>query len=913
MKLTFAAATLTLAMGLSACGPADTQGRTEPGTKTAAQGGSISQAELQRFADGLKVRYRVLSNVGTRGCDAARADGRCFSAAIDFTSSVEMRAKGWAIYFSQMRPVQVFRSQEFNLSQVKGDLHKLTPTPAFNGFRPGETHSLSFLGDYWQLSEIDAMPNYYLVAAGLKPVVIASTRLSRDPDTGLETRPYVEDFVDAERQYKRSETDAIDWAGAGVLFEANAATPIAPALALNSIIPTPKTVIPIPDVGPVSLANGIEVVLNRVPRAEVAAALARLARLGVAESDTGVTVNFLPPAGAGRETDTGNEAGAKTREGAYRLEIRPGAIDIRAADAAGFSYGLASLAGLVDVNSLKVNALSIEDSPRYPFRGMHVDVARNFHSKAFILKLLDQMAAYKLNKLHLHMADDEGWRLEIEGLPELTGVGSKRCHDLTEDTCLLPQLGSGPDADTEVSGYYSKADYIEILQYAAARQIEVIPSMDMPGHSRAAIKSMAARSRSLSAAGEPVAAAEYNLVDPLDQTSYASVQYYDDNTLNVCLESSYHFVEKVIDEIAELHRQAGQPLRHYHIGADETAGAWVDSPVCRHLISANADSQGRDADEELGSTAQLGAYFIERIAKLLQAKGIEAAGWSDGMSHTRAEKMPAKVQSNVWDIIAYGGHVRAHQQANLGWDTVLSNPEVLYFDFPYEADPKEPGYYWGTRRNNSRHVFSFMPDNLAANAEQWTDIQGLPFEADDRLKLNAAGQKLGGPLLPGKRFQGIQGQLWSETLRSDAAVEYMVFPRLLMLAERAWHKADWEVPYQYQGALYNRTSGFFSQEMRAKQAAQWSRMANTLGSKELRKLDLAGIRYRVPTPGARIVDGNLVANVIFPGLGIEYREAGGQWQPYAGPVAVKPPLDVRVLAADGRRRGRSLTLIERRK
>ena len=364
------------------------------------------------------------------------------------------------------------------------------------------------------------------------------------------------------------------------------------------------------------------------------------------------------------------------------------------------------------------------------------------------------------------------------------------------------------------------------------------------------------------------------------------------------LSRPFTFIDKVIDEIAELHKTAGVPLTLYHIGADETAGAWLQSPVCKAFIANN--KQG------VKDSRELGAYFIERTASMLAAKGIEAAGWSDGMSHTRPENMPKKVQSNIWDIVAHVGHKRAHQQANLGWQTVLSQPEVLYFDFPYEADPKEHGYYWGIRQNNSQHVHSFMPGNLAANAEQWVDIEGLPFEADDTVKLDENGQPLSGPLAKSASFSGIQGQLWSETVRSDDIAEYLMFPRLLMLAERAWHKPSWEVPYQYQGAVYNQQSGMFTQQMRQQQAQEWQAIANTLGHKELVKLDKAGIAYRVPTVGAVIDNGKLHANLIYPGLAIEYRVNGGNWQAYKAAVAVNGAVDIRAISADGQRKGRTL-------
>ena len=363
------------------------------------------------------------------------------------------------------------------------------------------------------------------------------------------------------------------------------------------------------------------------------------------------------------------------------------------------------------------------------------------------------------------------------------------------------------------------------------------------------------------------------------------------------MESTYQFVDKVIDEIAKLHQAAGQLLTRYHIGADETAGAWKQSPECLSFVANN--------DKGVKSIEDLGAYFIERISNQLAEKGIEAAGWSDGMSHVRPSYMPAKVQSNIWDVIAYKGYEHANQQVNNGWDVVLSNPEVLYFDFPYEADPKEHGYYWASRATNAHKVFSFMPDNLVANAEQWTDLQNLPFEADDRARIDEKGKK-SGPREQGKNFAGLQGQLWSETIRSNDTVEYMIFPRLLMLAERAWHQAEWEVPYQYQGALYNQSTGHFTAAMRDAQAQSWQQMANTLGHKEFIKLDKAGIDYRVPTIGAEIRDGKLFANVAYPGLKIEWRQASGQWQSYQAGQAVTAPVEIRAIAADGIRKGRSL-------
>ncbi|QQX81520.1 carbohydate-binding domain-containing protein [Shewanella sp. KX20019] len=884
MKKRLIVAAVSLVLVTSACSQKDVESTAAKDVQEISPT-VLTQEKLNRIGQQLAVNYRVVTNVADENCDEDSADGRCFVAEIELTFPVDITSKDWAIYYSQMRPVQSIEGDEFTISRVKGDLHKIEPAIGFKGLLKGETKTIRFRGDNWQLAETDAMPNYYIVANDSEPVLIDSTQVKIDSDTGIELRPYAADFTDAKKQYKRTETDKVEWATSSVLYRNNLSTQISPKLAENRIIPTPTLVEVKSNAKQASLKNGVKLAYNKVNPESVAAALKRLARLGVVESDDGISVSLLPLSLEGVA-------------GSYHLDISSQKITVSANDAAGFSYGLASLTSLVDVETLAVNSMSVQDSPRYNFRGMHIDVARNFHSKQLILDLLDQMAAYKLNKLHLHMADDEGWRLEIEGLEELTDVGSKRCHDLSEDSCLLPQLGSGPFSDVKVNGYYSKADYIEILQYADKRQIQVIPSMDMPGHSRAAIKSMEARYRKLLKQGLTAEAEQYLLSDSNDKTIYSSVQYYDDNTLNVCMESTFTFIDKVIDEIAALHKAAGVPLSLYHIGADETAGAWLESPMCKAFIANN--------DRGVKDSSELGAYFIERTSQMLADKGIEAAGWSDGMSHTRPENMPKKVQSNIWDIVAHAGHKRAHQQANLGWQAVLSQPEVLYFDFPYEADPKEHGYYWGIRHNNSKHVHSFMTGNLPANAEQWVDIEGLPFEADDTVKRDDQGNLLSGPLAKSAKFSGIQGQLWSETVRSDETAEYLMFPRVLMLAERAWHKPSWEVPYQYQGAIYNQQSGMFTEKMREQQLLEWQAIANTLGHKELIKLDKAGISYRVPTVGAVIEEGKLYANLIYPGLLIEYRVNGGDWQIYKAGTLVTGNVDVRAIAADGLRKGRTL-------
>lgn len=727
------------------------------------------------------------------------------------------------------------------------------------------------------------MPNYYMTADQLTAELILSTQLQAESVTGMELKPYIVAFDDYQKQYQRSPDDLHPQLTAEYLFSQNQRSSLSKQAGLQAIIPTPASIEWLAT-EPLNLQSGIKIVSAKdFDISFIQPALARLQQLGVATQPQGVPLSFVKQ--------------AELHHGAYQLKIAPNGITILSSDEQGISYGLASLTSLLVPQTLTVNSANISDQPHYLYRGMHLDVARNFHNKATVFTLLDQMAALKLNKLHLHMADDEGWRLQIDGLAELTEIGSKRCHDLAENSCLLPQLGSGPQSNPEIDGFYSQQDYIDILQYAAARHIDILPSMDMPGHSRAAVKAMEARSRQLTAQGDEVGAAQYLLSESDDTTQYLSIQNYSDNTINVCLESSYVFIDKVINEIAKLHQQAGVPLTQYHIGADETAGAWLDSPACHQFIENN--------DFGVTDTSQLGAYFIERISQILNDKGIMVAGWSDGMSHTRLANMPAQVQSHVWENISAGGHKMVHKQANQGWQTVLSVPEVLYLDMPYGVSPKEHGYYWAARALDSYKIFSFMPDNLAANAEQWFDIEGQSFSLTDGVyKLDE--QQQSSLLQANKVISGISAQLWSETIRSPQLVEYMTFPRLLMVAERAWHQADWQVPYQVAGADYNQTSNYFNAEARAMQAKQWQMLANGIGQKALYKLDIANIDYRLPVPGAVIKEGKLHMNVIFPGLQLQYRQPSSTWQHYVKPVTASGTIEVRSVSPLGQRFSRTI-------
>lgn len=835
---------------------------------------SVTQNDINKIAKSLEVNYRVVTNIPTDKCDSKIADGACFEVELSFTAKKAIAAKDWTIHFSQISPIQSFESEDFTVKHLNGDLHVISLQDNYSGFSAAETKKLTFRAMFWSLSETDALPNYIVSAPGLDARVIESTVPYIDKDTGLEILPYVEPFTDEKTQFKRTASDKTQWLTSEKLYQRNSVLVEDKLAVIQAIIPTPKSVVLDVNDGFADISKGIAISLGNVKHNDVDAAILRLNSLGVKQNAAGLPLHLSIVSNKDKVI------------GSYRLTVTDKNITIVGVDGNGVFNGLQSLASLVTVGESRIPMIEVADEPHFAFRGMLVDVARNFHSKEFILKLLDQMAAYKLNKLHLHLGDDEGWRLEIPSLPELTDIGAKRCFDVTEENCLISQLGAGVDENSSVSGYYSVSDYHEILQAATARHIQVIPSLDMPGHSRASIKAMTARYKKFMALEDEAKAKQFLLEDFEDNTQYSSVQFYSDNTINACLESSYDFVIEVMTQVKKIHADAGQPLTRYHIGADETAGAWLESPACKAFVANNA--QG------VTKMSELGAYFIERVAGILSDLDIETAGWSDGMEHTRVNNMPAIVQANAWDTLAWGGHEKVHRLANRDWQVVISSPDALYFDFPHEADPKEHGYYWASRHTNTEKVFQFMPDNLPVHAEFWLDREDNAYTADDT---NAS-------LAPGKKFLGIQGQLWSENVRTDDMVEHKVFPRLLALAERAWHLADWAVPYNYQGAKYSQQSNTFTTESKVKRDSQWALFANTLGQKEFTKLELAQIDYRLPTVGAVIQAGKLYANIAFPGLTIEYQVSGGNWLTYQTPIAVSGEVSLRSRSTNGVRTSR---------
>lgn len=546
---------------------------------------------------------------------------------------------------------------------------------------------------------------------------------------------------------------------------------------------------------------------------------------------------------------------------AYTLKISEENIQIEASASIGAFYAFESLHQVLLIAQNEEKGwpiLAIEDVPRFQNRGFMSDVARNFYPKEKIFKILDYMALYKLNRFDLKLTDDDGWRIEIPGLPELTAVGSNRGYTLDENDRLIPMYGSGSgDSQSKGSGYLSGEDFVAILNYAKQRYIEVIPQISFPSHARAAIVAMKARYNTFKAQGDLASATEYVLHDPEDESDYISAQLYTDNVICICDPSAYRFYEKVIQEIKALYDQAALPMKVFNIGADELPyGPWRKSPKCERYVAQN---------EAIPSLEELYNFNLRRINEIITNAGAKMVGWEDALLvHSENEQSEISVNEALLDLNftpyvwnnSWGGgrEDMIYRLANKGFQAIMSNSSAFYFDMVDDRDFENTGMSW-SGYVNYKDSWGTEPLNVFANKVK---LEALGIDKDyvagkEKIKPEAVAN-----------FLGIQSQLWTETIISDALFDQMLMPNLIVFAQRAWGaKEPWlelETALEQKPLLEN----------------AWNKFANTIGQRQLLMVNqlYGGLAHDLPKPGAVINEGKLKVRQQFPGLNIHYRLDG---------------------------------------
>ena len=397
----------------------------------------------------------------------------------------------------------------------------------------------------------------------------------------------------------------------------------------------------------------------------------------------------------------------------YTLTVAPGAVTITAPRAAGRFYALLTLQQLIDAArgdggaAPSIGAVTITDAPRFAYRGLHLDVGRHFQPVAFVKRYIDLMALYKLNTFHWHLTEDQGWRIEIKKYPRLTEIGSCRRETMVAKN-FAPYLGDF----TPHCGFYTQDEVRDVVAYAAARNVTVVPEIEMPGHALAAITAY------------PELACTPGPFEVL------TIWGVSDDILCPS-ERTFEFLQDVLTEVLALF-----PSTLIHIGGDEAPKVrWQASPLAQEIIKR----------ERLKDEHELQSWFIRRIDTWLAARGRRLVGWDEILEGGLAPG--ATVMS--WRGVS-GGIDAARQ----GRDVIMTPNSALYFDY-YQSDERfEPLAIGGLITLEQVYAYEPVPDALT------------PLEA--------------------RRILGAQGNLWTEYLRTPAAVEYMAYPRAIALAEVTW-------------------------------------------------------------------------------------------------------------------------------
>lgn len=365
---------------------------------------------------------------------------------------------------------------------------------------------------------------------------------------------------------------------------------------------------------------------------------------------------------------------------AYTLDITTDKITIGANSQSGFFYAIVSLMQLmspavwaeqksdIPKKSWSIPACSIDDEPRFQWRGMMLDSARNFFSVDYVKKFIDRMAQHKLNLFHWHLTDDEGWRIEIKQYPLLTEIGSRRGPGTALPFSFYPAM-RGPK-DKKQEGYYSQAEIKEIVAYAAKRSVNVLPEIDIPAHAKAA-----------------VTAYPELLQAPDDTSRYTSVQKVSNNTIDPGLASSYLFLENVITEVTQLF-----PYQYIHLGGDEIPkGAWVKSPAVVDLMQK----------ERLNNTREVEAHFFTKMEKILAKHHRKMIAWQEIRADSNA-------LSGDTIIMAWRGNGAGKKAAKEQLQVIMAPAQFLYFDQQYIKDKNEFGHTWAGP-TDTEEAYSYNP------------------------------------------------------------------------------------------------------------------------------------------------------------------------------------------------------------
>ena len=418
----------------------------------------------------------------------------------------------------------------------------------------------------------------------------------------------------------------------------------------------------------------------------------------------------------------------------YQLNVTPHQVSISANKPAGLFYGMQTLFQLmpkeVEANKVVKNVkwdvpvCNVKDYPRFAWRGLMFDVSRHFFTKDEVKEFIDQMVKYKYNLLHMHLTDDEGWRIEIKGLPRLTEVGAWNVKKVGYFGTFTPPT---PDEPRNYGGFYTQDDIRELVKYAQDRFVNILPEIDVPGHSLAAVVSYPELSCTRGAENYHVRSGEEIMDWSHGQPPIALV----DNTLCPANEKVYVFLDKVMTQVAQLF-----PFPYIHVGGDECPkNFWEKSDSVKALMQR----------EGLKNMDEVQSYFEKRLEKIVESKGKKFMGWD--------EILHGGIAPNA-AVMSWQGMKGGIEAAKMKHDVVMSPTDFAYLDY-MQGDPIIEPHVYATLRLNKAYQFEPVPEGVDP-----------------------------------KYILGGQANLWTEQVYNMRHMEYMVWPRAMAISEAVWSPKD---------------------------------------------------------------------------------------------------------------------------
>ena len=411
----------------------------------------------------------------------------------------------------------------------------------------------------------------------------------------------------------------------------------------------------------------------------------------------------------------------------YTLKVTQEKISISASQPAGFFYALQTLkqllprnviAGVADptIKRWSIPCVEIEDAPRFAWRGFMLDEGRHFFGKDAVKRVIDVMATYKMNRFHWHLTEDQGWRIEIKKYPKLTEVGAWR------ESKGLGYGNVNPDSE-QYGGFYTQKDIKEIVEYARARFIEIVPEVDIPGHSQAAI----------------AAYPEILACDPDNKHEVWLWQGVSTDVINVANPQAVQFAKDVIDELTEMF-----PFGYIHLGGDECpVNKWRENELCKARLAAIGSQNYRDL--------QIDFYkqLYDHIAQKPTAKQRKLIFWNE-ILHGNTSILPNDITVMAW----VGANQAAVEAAKRGMTTILSPQIPYYINRKQSPLPTEP-MSQGRGTESVEAVYNYIP------------MQDVPAELQSK-------------------YLGVQANFWTEWVVEESVLQYLMLPRLAAVAEAGW-------------------------------------------------------------------------------------------------------------------------------